>query len=120
MIRRWCVALVLAVALGTVGIVVRDPSASGRATHGALDRASHSSLTVSLRESHADLVVPSRRVGSEGTAKPLLLSFATLSAACAVVLFGTLRRRPWAPSSFTRAVLRVPCGLRAPPALRSA
>jgi hypothetical protein len=120
MLRQWCVALVLAVALGAVGILVRDPSASGRASHRELDRTSQSSLTVSLRDSHADLSVPARRVGSEGTAKPLLQSLATLSAACAVALFSFLRRRPRTPSFFTRAVLRVPCGLRAPPSLRSA
>ena len=120
MIRRWCVALALAVALGAVGIVVRDASSSGWDARRELQRGSASSLTVSLRDWQVDLVLPPRRVASEGSTKPVLQASATLSAACALALFGTLCGRQWAPCTVTRSALRVPCGLRAPPALRFA
>ena len=120
MIRRWCVALLLATALAAVGIVVWDSASSARASHGELRPESHAALTASARDAHVDLVIPPRRVVSEGSAKPLLQTLAILSAAGAVALAGAVRRRRGALAPSARSPLPVPCGPRAPPVLRFA
>ena len=120
MIRRWCVALLLATALAAVGFVMRDSALSGRSSHHELRREWHAALTASPRDAHVDLIIPPRRVVSEGSAKPLLQTFAIPSAAGAVALAGGVRRRRVALAPSARSPLPVLSGPRAPPVLRFA
>jgi hypothetical protein len=120
MIRRWCVALLLAMALGAAATVVRAPSLSGRGSSRALDPVAHATETASSLDARVDLVMPARRVVSEGSVKPLLQTLAMLSVAFAVALTAPGLVLRLARSSSARSSRRVPCGVRAPPSLRVA
>jgi hypothetical protein len=120
MVRRWCVALVLAIALGAGAFVARGPVLTAQDVPRELDRGGHAALTVPPHDARVDLVLPARRVVPEGSAKPLLQALATLSAACGIAFAAVVLRRRWARADASRLLLRVPCGLRAPPSLHLA
>jgi hypothetical protein len=114
--RNWRFAAVLAVVVASFALIP-GRAAPSSALSGDAAQCAQSALSeaASTAGPQVGSLLAVRRVIPDGGTKPLLSDMAALCAVCSIALAGSMRRRPRPAASLAHALMRVPCGVRAPP-----
>jgi hypothetical protein len=116
--RSWRSAALFAVGLVSVALIVGRAAPSIATTHeSAHDARAEVIDRASLPGSHVGSLLATRRAGPDTGPPTFLVELATLTGACALASLATRRARQREASARTSALVPVPCGVRAPPAV---